>query len=472
MQMVMMPILDVSELIANDIRQQRDLDRNKIAMKSIGERSTTVAVGTQLMDLNDDCLLEIIRLLQPVDVVFVAETCQRLKTLARTFVALHKHCELAIMDIEYTGIVSWYARILRNFGDLFTTIKTTGIIDHRGTQEYIFKLLHKYTSQSGIIRFRVYNLLCPELSTGMQALMQRCEELKCGNCFLGPGASIPSSDKCRTLILSAYPESPVDCINLIDNYYPQLQVLKIIGTLTPYHTNNLNSFLERHSSLKKIAIESDYNFDDLAMIENQIRRLDEIHLNISIDDNLLNTLAPLQRLNNLKRLTLQTRDLEEEHHLVNLLNTLASANALEFICIDVIRSVQLLSCLNRFTKLREIKIKYIREYSMLEILPNLKELETIELTGLEADGLVDIVSYYCNVKMLEIDLMNERRVTETYDDLVKLCRKQNRQITLLVKGGRQLDEFFECVDSEKRKFVKVIFRAANLKEKQSSIRFV
>lgn len=98
--------------------QMKKLEHQTNANVAVTIEDVPMQSNTDFLDLNDDCIFEIFKLFNPLDLVSVADTCTRFQAVARELVVKErKNINLYIFidrDIERH---LWHKRVVRHFGD-------------------------------------------------------------------------------------------------------------------------------------------------------------------------------------------------------------------------------------------------------------------------------------------------------------------------------------------------------------------
>lgn len=208
-----------------------------------------------LVDLNDDCLLEIFRMLSPDDLLSINDTCSRFRTLTVPAVTLKygdttinlntwyidEHSKFNILQIRH---------ILRKFGSLIAGVECFRSEANNNEIRQILNLI--LANCNGALR--TLNLshfhIDADIIDRLPPICDNLESLRLDRCTLHrPNSpSLPKWTKMLNLDIS-FENLEND---LFDAFHPQLQRLVLGGAIK--NLNQVDRFLRRQYNLKKISI--------------------------------------------------------------------------------------------------------------------------------------------------------------------------------------------------------------------------
>lgn len=325
----------------------------------------SLSVHINLLGLNDDCLIAILRLLPVHDLDSIASTCIRLKAIARAAFKLRPMAKRSFNfpELQYnlgkyerSKLVRFKARrLLRNFGHLFHEIDCdmNGLGDHQYYQT-IFEDVVRLCSNGELQKLCISHVqLTPEwiacgksLFSNLKSLQLKDYANEAGANFVG--AILPLCTRLEYLHLENYLIGPE---HLAKNF-PLLTVLSLkdYSDVNAPLTPAIGEFLLRHKlTITKLTVEKIDDFNT-AVLE-QMSALEELHLDLNTSNYVqLNTAGatPLR----IKKLYINCYD----DTISKLIDRLS--DSLEQFTFSCPTDSLFMACLGKFHRLSTFKISY------------------------------------------------------------------------------------------------------------------
>lgn len=399
-----------------------------------------------LMDLNDNCLLQIFEELSLEELVPVADTCTRFKTLVRR-TAMVKHIngnkafEITIGNSAHALIVN--QKQLRIFGDLITNMCVR--VRTRKTEfvEYILGAMNAFCFHFD--KMKIYSLKDSPLSS---AYVKRLSERSIRLAFTKCENVEKYLTDCKTLVGLRLKNCRMDLSSIS---MPKLQEFELDMDYFEYKYEDYNyvvglyKFLRRLKNVKTLSILSPHDFDFKHVA--QLQQLEDLYINISTPVKNFNSIMNLQNLKafecrlNMEIPEMRVRDSSKGKLIDNIISNLRSADKLETLALrisDELSSSQINGLL-RFKNVR--KFSYFHKgpsgaYEYLNVLPNVENLRIVHYLNYK-----DIINLLSNIstKIKQIQLryyakygtVEERgTVEECLMKMFEICRERNLHLSL------------------------------------------
>lgn len=362
-----------------------------------------------LLEINDDCLTDILSNLNYRELSDAASTCSRLLTIAcRVFKSLHRHHPMYI-DVDFwnssdANYCRQTVRMLQNFGELVTDLVLS--FDNINAPQKSFNTRfinavtkHCTTPPKSLVLICCQNLQMRYLKDAT-GLFRNVRELRLYRCDEVIASFLSDAKQLTKLTLNGFHASVA--IKFLTNDFPRLQSL-VLADITPDCVDmdaRFNHVLRRHKSLTEIAV------NDCPFNRNSICELPELK-KLSITDCGGYNLDAVAKLDQLTSLTLATRFNDGE--LKRFFKTSKSARLLEELELDALPplEVPLFNALVRLTKLKCLTFMLrggrILDDSLLEYLHRLKDLRALTFEGalnISTNGLVSLVRHLPRLERL------------------------------------------------------------------------
>lgn len=422
--------------------------------------------GTNLMDVNDDCLIEILSKLSINDLCSVAETCVRLRKCAG-------HVFSKSLMNEVWSSLDWNTlqqarRYLVIFGPCMSTLETNGIRDDMKAFNRRLDLLLRYCD--GTLEKMV--MFCHEVNKAiafkLQALFANLKKITLDSCtFLKSAESVNLFVKCKRLEKLKINE--VDGhfnSNLFQMTIPTLKALKIRRhtiekTFSP---DLLCSFIARHPHLKKFhlrkfVIDCNVLCDEIAKNVTELENLCIQCQSFGLSTKFFSTKLYAERLvtlEHLKKLVLYCEQKSITPFLIeskstSTLETLQLYNSI----VDDDFYYGLSKCQN-IRKLTLINMKFESDIQGLAVLSKLTDL-TIKgnvaifnprsndtaKAAITSEYLIELVKKMPKLQKISLRSTNYILDDDTYKKLVQIVAEQSNRPPLEITNKR-----YHCIDNE------------------------
>lgn len=429
------------------------------------QSSPIITSTTELAALNDDCLINIFRRLRPADLNSIASTCHRFNENSRVVFNLTQSTDLNVLD-QRIGVDLEINRYLRNFGDFIRSI----ILDlsYRGIRYYtrnenLFKSIMMYCGDGQLETLRLIGIqqkIPSDLIAQGQYLFSQLKRVQIHmsaniNEILGMiGDDVTDLNVCCWKESNEFFEQ---------RYFPNLEKFSFRILMScedrKYKTENLQPFIERHSSLKSIKFHVPAHFD--MTIFQQFKQLEQLHL-FEIRSNI----DALISMTNLRRLLVECESID----IGNFLDQSESTEIMENLSIIKYRmGTTFINGLNRFKNLRVLRLFHVRLFSynyfnMLKDFNQLRELHLGTCYQIQWEHLISAIRKMPNLQQLTLLNMHYSLTAielDKFKELVSIYRERHQKLQIIwydkvdfkIPSGIVDDDYTNFIDI-KRKYDK------------------
>lgn len=378
--------------------------------------------NTSLLDLNDDCLLEILSMncLDLSDLLLVAHTCRRLKEIAgRVFRREHKTCDISSLcegDVESAQL------IMKMFGSEITDLEIGGCL------EILLPSVAEYCST--LKSLYLYNLVILENCWAAEFRFKNLQKLRIKCCSF-EGASKQIFADCGSLVEL---EITGRCSEFILGYaFPKLQRFE---RRHDFDGDLIESFISRHRNLKSLKIDAYVSPYELQLIAkgletlacwipigatldlSNISHLRELHIHCG-GQNVTQTALELDKLKLLESLTLQTAGIDQE----------------------------LIRTLSQLKKLQVMELLWCTELDNLNRIDDLDQLTTLKIVSWQEhvdSDIVLLVQRMSKLNYLRIQVPQFEMNMEKYLKIVDVVRRRPNRSKLTFELRSSYYEDFNC----------------------------
>lgn len=406
---------------------------------------------TVITDLNDDCLVDVFKYLDLVDLCAVADVCFRFRQNSKRHFArsikkglfiiecsdglkiyTQKAQRILAYSMDFHGVELWYqhllctSKVLRLFGAHSQNMAITGVGFGQITktvrivnkyESLVFDLISLYCS-SGTLRtlYICGFIITDEIAYAMRALLQQLRKLNLKHCECSDSFGkmmMPSPELkilyCHSIVLEKHKKG---LANIICQPFKKLVSITFIGV---YMMNNeFEEFLKLNSQLKKIVL-----MDHWYVVDNIFESINK-HVpsieTIETDRLYTDIFIPFEKFNNLNTLKLYScTDNGNAHASIDYY----MPDFLVQIHVARIPLQRLFMCF-RFIKTEgERNLFTNRSNGLIDSISKLNTLKTLslEINPLEASHVLDICKHLTELRKLFL-LNNGLRMIAI--DLVKL----------------------------------------------------
>lgn len=222
-----------------------------------------------VLNLNDDCLTEIFRLLSPLDLLSLYDTCQRFRSVAaQTFPLTHKEVDLNTFCRDMYGIVKMdrLKGFLNAFGTMITSLKF-GLFFKADA-----KLRHRIldaivNSCSGTLKSFNFNnereFECTVNASGLQPLFASLESLTLSGCSLDGNGLFTDCNCLVNMKVSDNLFGENTYSRPFDNIHTHLERLQLYGgILVATPVEELERLLRHQTNLRELELSFAYEYEN------------------------------------------------------------------------------------------------------------------------------------------------------------------------------------------------------------------
>lgn len=381
--------------IADSWHQEKPLELRNNHEDATDSQSTdmlpielTNVTGTQLLDLNDDCLYEVfsLKFIRLMDLCSIAECSVRLKQIAcRIFTASHKICHLNSLSLSTIHEVR---RLLLNFGPLITEMwmEPTFLLRAKSEQsERVMDLVIRYCRKT----LESLNLIDYEISSSLtvklKPLFSKLQKLYIRDCTI-EGEAMRLFANCRSLLelkLDNFANCSDDVGMIFENTFPKLERFKYKEDYNDYDDYNLAIFISRHKSLKTFCLK---RFDEdcttlLPVIAENCKQIEKLQFHGQYDGPINkvefeNGLQSLLTLDQLKKLKINCSK-QNVNKFIKELNALKSLQLLELW--NASGDIEFIPGLSQLKHIHVLRLNYCEDLKNVNRLGDLEQLTELAI---------------------------------------------------------------------------------------------
>lgn len=406
-----------------------------------------------LLNINDDCLLEIFKHLTFPELADISSICTRFQTIARKSFSLRLKSDpvcinVAPRDLSYDRYLKRRRQIgafLRNFGDILTNVKVNFWHTHTYTAKlcntFVYNMMVKYcigTLQR--LELRNCEYLQPDKIIDSRALFRHVKELILFKSQAIIGCFLHDAKQLTRLKLQLFHFSDVN--QILSNNYPRLQTLTLNQPQRRDRDDEIDiiGFLKRHRYLNELEFVGGCG-NDLSRI-GKYRRLRKLTIwNCPGCD-----ILPIAQLNKLTTLKLSIGCGGESPRA--LLMASKSSQSLQELGLSgyssYSRSVSmgLKAALPRFTNLNQLSFNYNDvDDDLLRVLHRLESLHVLSIgaqfySSITTNGFVDLVQRLPQLEQLTLhpapygNLARIELLESTYLQICKIYRNRKQKLVI------------------------------------------
>ncbi|XP_055325939.1 uncharacterized protein LOC129579788 isoform X1 [Sitodiplosis mosellana] len=395
----------------------------------------------KLMELSADCLLTIFMEMDPKTLSNFADTCDRLRNLAKYHFRLkYSQC----FDFESFGNTGRVAtdrleeaeQFLRIFGDQIVTLEmsTAVFIPFLGISNGLLQLIKQYCYHLKSLELREFDITNDSADI-IRPLFNCVENLTLFDCLIVDCNPGPMENLKRLVLDGSICELWSD---VLWKNFPKLEDVTFIQVA--YLSNDsIVQFLKMNPSLKRLSFTECYNitstiFKAVSKLE-YLQEFEYTNGGFNTAHAMQNDLLHLSSLQNLKVLKLDLYNVISPCRLIEKLIT--NGVAIEHLRLmngvgdDTI--FEKIAQINTLKVLRLTDIDELNENHILSFAKNLKQLETLDIKGrtiFTRYGITEIVRKANRLTHLIIDLPEFILTLPIYLDLLDIIQKREQIIKL------------------------------------------
>lgn len=449
-------------------------ETNKMDIPNSSELHSNDKLIDNILKVNDDCLIIILRYLSLSEMCDVAETCTRLRNVVRyIFILRGKKYAIPQDGIKFTD----HQRILKNFGDL---IHEVGIVNfsfvdgmNKEQMECAFDWLENYCADTlkGLSVFTFDSLIFPPSAMRLMTKLQKIEIFS----PISDNIARSALCNCKELVelkIIAYN----GYFHFANQYFPHLRILAHrvkVDFCTDFY--EIETFFKNHTKL--IALSTQFIVDwggriDLSFIKHLV---DLEKLCMILGNAKIKGVDAFIHLKKLKELSMDhSHDVKTD---AAILENLASVDSLMKLELGLSEVNEVIAAIGRFKNLTEFIVSQDLLQIFIEFNTNIShftELRNSRLTDLkisckrllEPNAIVDVIRNLEAVKTIK--LFGEIELTETIcKRLAAVCSSQKRKVQIIldeeVLDGTDTDfDFIDKFNEDYEQFVEIIYKSAYL----------
>lgn len=396
-----------------------------------------------LVQLPDDCLLEVFKFVSLDDLCSLYSTCQRFNQIARAaFPSRPESKEWHIVKTD-SHFIERTSRILRSFGDLMAVVciqffKGNALIDENEYRN-VYNMLYEYCRETliglGMDDIKVH------LSPTAEALMKKVKTLWFENVSRYDEKVSNVLRECKQLVSLSVHHCHLD-FSLYS--FPHLQTLDIViyASQADSEYQSIDAFFRSHCDIKQLNI----SIEDLANLYGEtvdIRFLQHLHclegLRIVCPRFFIKSYAPIGCFKDLRRFEYIGRN---AHDTEMALREFKSAETVTQLRLDHWWFDQkVMDTIGTFRQLRKLHLdlhdEFQRDVDIKQLLDqllamqlSLTELHLYHATITDPGSIVDLVAAMKQLNVLNFEHSAVELTKELYLDLTKLCRMAGRKLLI------------------------------------------
>lgn len=381
-----------------------------------------------ILDLNDDCLLNILGNLDEIDLCAVDETCQRLRQLSEYYFHKWYSCKPFLFPTPKENDPRKFfevKRILVHFGKYINKllIAHSGDLELIGSGTYCNQHLHELELND--IYLHRHNL------SDCQVLLSNVKRLSLKQCRGKEKNFARFLDSCNSLKELEISEIYNYCGIFLANKFGQLESI-IFKKITSVSSNYVTIFFSKNFNLKKIhLIDCRFTSDDIfGKIAVYLKNIEEISIQVkNVTNSFEKNLTKLSKLPKLKRLEFNCAG----HQITSAVYSLASKNTMEHFSIsDTKLNKDLCVALSKMKSLKTLKL-----ISMQDECRNFAKL-------LSSNNLINLEQLYI-VNSNMFTFKNTLDIVEGVPNLMRLVIKSCDKFSIVIPN-----EFLRLVQARRK----------------------
>lgn len=431
----------------------------------------TNLTGTHLLDLNDDCLYELLTYVAKrsvIDLSQAAETCGRLKSIAtNVFASLNKKTPGGLLGELANGSLPHMRLVLRNFGPFIEDIrlrKDAGKANGMAMEQINLLRLHCNASLKTLALENF--MITKNIAVVLKTVFGNLKKLVFDQSKFTAGAkSTNLFENCQSLVTLKYATS--DELNrntfehVFQHTFANLESLSLKEGMEAIDIDtDLAPFLRHHPNLKKLSLksfEADY-YTIFPTIADNLLQLEKLYIQANAhgdDEEFIEHLNKLSTLEHLKKLKLSC----EKKPINTFLRDLKSVESLEHLRLSRTKAdAEFFVNLSKFKNIRILHLTDVDHQSSITPLGELKEITELLLKGrlqLSNEELIALLKKLAKLKKLTFIATGFELDDSTYRKLVDVIGKRDDCLPLeLVNYEDMQDEVMLAENEDYNKYVK------------------
>lgn len=399
----------------------------------------------QLLDLNDDCLIAILRRVSLVELVLIAGTCQRLQRLSQDVFGFNRqflcvNLPLLITNLESTTSMEiYFEEHFRHFGHLVTQISapwppySNEQARYEAMMPIALNAISSYCSGGNLEVLILHGFKMTLATDGKaQQLFAGLKKIKLVSCGGNWWPLLAASKECQDLRFS----NPT-CISEFHFDLPKLESFSLFFYDDDFSDDEfdlmipgLEGFLLRHNKLRELALTTLPSMN--LSFFHQFNQLQKFSPHTPNELEQTDQLKPLQKLVDLKELSLHECVFNGD----DILHNITCPVSVEKLKIsETIVCHRYMDVLNRFCNLRHLALSEVGVTGGFQTLidglhlNNLIQLELLECT-IKTDDVVQMVEKFHELQLIKLRMKSDQIKIDRdlYERLVAVCGRQNKKL--------------------------------------------
>lgn len=417
-----------------------------------------------VLDLNDDCLLEIFSYLNCIDLSACNQTSVRFSQIAGE-VFRKKHTSINLTDTvlgEYSNVGSSHLTLLQirnlfvSFGSQIRKLKVASMSFKEENRYRVLDLIMRSCAQLRALCLTGFSIKESLYKPG-NTFFYNLEELSLSLCELNDSIRrvFVQCHSLRKLTIQSDSNLNGSCLAM---QFPRLESITLIMN-SDIETQNLYTFFRLNPQLIAIKIFhcGGCIFDEIfPKIANLLPNLESLSIEVDYFQNFVSNIMHLLRLDKLKELQLNC----SMYSIASFIDELAKKDTIEVLHLsDGLLNDHLIDALVKCKRLKSLKLcsmPSVHNRFLVELAKNLPltSFHVSKCQTLTASGIIQFASLATNLKNLYITNSSFEINDQFYHNLVDIYKKRNTQLTLsLVKmNPKVLPQTIE----ENKRFVELL----------------
>lgn len=417
--------------------------------------------GLSFLNLNDDCLYEILQYLSVLNLARVARTCHRLSGIAAdVFAAKNERLVLGTSFESHAYSADDMKLVLRALGSVADNIKLSFASFKYEESNQMLSLVDKYCVSLEVLTLEHLGINRTNLPI-LQKILSRMKEVKLKNCKIYKyfdGRAVDLFSKCQSLTkLKLVDVQPIEFIHTDSDGLCSLEsfTFKENGERKTTFSDFMTGILTQSNKLTKINLNGPFkiNGQEIAMIAKNCTELQKLYINLKFfytykRFDLLSGLAKLEKL----KVDCCERSVSK------FLTLSSSTGTLQYLELKNGRcDMELFESLQRFEKLKVLCLLDMKSLKLhLVDLCQMRNLTELVIKSDALDG-ADVVELVDGMPLLEVITLIVSNIIfdgNLYERIRAIC--PNRQQKLVIhKCDEVLDEMAQTLNGSDKLEVKL-----------------
>lgn len=397
----------------------------------------------QMLDLNDDCLYEILKFLNCIDLSSTDQTCQRMRQISKN-VFRKQHTSINLTDTtlaDYSNVGTDALTLLQirnlfvSFGPQIQKLKIGSMSFKAGNRSRVLDLMIRHCTSlkhlclTGFFFkenfYRIRNVFFSNL-----------EELSLSLCELNDSIRriFLQCDQLRKLTIQSDSKLTGSCLNV---RFSRLESISLVMN-SDIQTRHLYTFFEMNRQLKYVKLIhcGGCIFDEIfTVISNNLPLLESLIIEVDFFQNFNKNLANLLKLDHLRELQLNA----SMYSIASFIEQLAAKDKIEILHLsDGLLNDNLIDAIikcKRLTSLKLCSMPSVNNRFLIELAKNLPKLNDFHISkcqslNLFSLGAIHFVDLAKNLKTLHLSNSSIDIDDKFFLSLVQIYKARHTKLTL------------------------------------------